>query len=333
MSTSEVTSFVLGDTSYPKATHPIDAAQFWRLKSSASAIVDLWEYEHLFEIFALAYVDLEGYMLSLALDMKYQGDDVVFASTQTMQRRCNLDLKVISFLTASRIFEEQGKQRVQRFRSNLGLDPIKLDELFSEQFESSFEYRVIHALRNYSLHSQPPVHLLSYKHSLESEAGKFTDGNSTRTRVTVEPTLSIDQLVDDEKIRKKTRQELSDLGYTELDLKFYIRGFVQCISAVRNQVHQLTHNELSVSLKELELAESSFWDIHSRSPVWLSVWRNVNGKKIDDTLVWYEHFRFVAEARKKWRGLATTQRNYISSELTRLPGKHPNQSDDVWVSQ
>jgi len=104
-------------------------------------------------------------------------------------------------------------------------DVISLDYILELKsiYEASIGYRVMDALRNYSLHHEFPVHYLT----LGSEwIGDETD---EKLRFSISPYVQTERLLRDKNFKRSVAKELSNIG-DKIELKYLVRDYVEHIS-------------------------------------------------------------------------------------------------------
>lgn len=143
----------------------IDTDRYERLKVSRPILSHALAIEEKYEIIISNFLELER--------------DAINASVSEMARnhieykdffdvRLALNIRLVNLLTAIRLYTDQLSSHICACLPSKDDTKVKIKELFATEYDSSFEYRFMEALRNYVQHSGIPVHRIS-------TGGKWTD--------------------------------------------------------------------------------------------------------------------------------------------------------------
>lgn len=203
-----------------------------------------------------------------------------------------------------------------------------VNHYFSEAFDSSIEYRVMHALRNYALHQNIPMNYLSFHSSNLNQYGHKRAGKPSRLRVTIEPMVSVKDFVAAKKVRQKTRKEVSSLGVDYLNLKFLIRGFVSLLAGIHENIRQSTQVILDDAFEDLGAAHEELRKAKGSYPRFISI----SGRGPDSELdIDYPESLRLHKVRRKWSRLKSVQRGYVSSEIVKDDNAFPLEHASIWI--
>ncbi|KEO56144.1 hypothetical protein [Thioclava pacifica] len=308
----------------------ISETKYLKLKNAATAIDLIQEVEDNFDLFASAFIELEEYQMSATIRYYYSTDRSEDLDRLFEDIRPKLNLKLVGFLTASRSYDEQIHQRADaliKISSDLEID---LRKEFSKVYNESFEYRVMYYLRNHAQHHRPPLGRLSFSHSNQWESYPKSQ-SPVRSRISINPKLNIDDLLNSKKIKQTVRGEIERLKAKHLDLKFFTRGFVQEIYKIHQTFRNSTEDELLKLLDTIKGANEDLAAFAGKAcdyPVLEKKGGNGNNEK---TLLDYSHQARVLDKRKLWAGLAWVQRGYISSEISFAADTFPKSDEEVWI--
>ncbi|MEM7243092.1 MAG: hypothetical protein AAF429_12990 [Pseudomonadota bacterium] len=306
--------------------------EFSKLEQAKVHLDLLWKLEINFSIFAKAYLEFEKCLDDINLksefeDGLYTNPDQVFYAAHE-----KINLRTVTFLVAARIYEEKALQLNERFLKYRNIDFL-VSESHSESFDSSFEYRVIQALRNFAVHEDLPIASISFGASNLRENEADPRESPSRLRSTVDPKISIDKLIESKKIRKKTKNELSDISEEFLDLKFFIRGFVEeltkCHFTLREHYSEVAEGLVS----KFDEVKSKLQKSVGREVRHVVAIRYYKNRKAQDVYIDPEFNKRVLNAKKRWMGLKNVQRTYLSSEVIAHKNKFPQVHDRILIEK
>ncbi|WP_275783133.1 hypothetical protein [Pararhizobium gei] len=123
------------------------------------------------------------------------------------------------------------------FREITGSDKAleKAKSLKSDKYDTSFEYRFMEAVRNYSQHRSFPVHSSKYGGNMNKEMSEIT--------YETEFTFDVSKVVDD-KFKTAIRSEVADRGGT-VSLKSAVRTYFADICDIHSSVKELAKHEVA----------------------------------------------------------------------------------------
>lgn len=303
--------------------------EFEKVRSSAIILESLKDIEAAYNILSESFIEFEISLLSLAAKHKYKSSEFDLVDKFFSRSFTALNLKLISCLTASRIYEEQVSRRYARI-SELSDFSGGASAIFSQVFDGSLEYRVMHALRNYALHHDLPLGYLTLNSSNFWEAGGPADGGPSRLRFTINPQIITSKLLRSDKIRAATRREIEGLCAEKLDLKYFLRGFISSISIVHENLRTETQDLVETSLQVLQRTRNEMVALKGEDTKLLVI-QIFDADGNPQQNVDYTNFIDLVDKRKLWSGLKHIQRSYISSEIHQDAKSYPNSDPDLWI--
>jgi hypothetical protein len=212
---------------------------FEDLLESRSTVVASLEFEILFSVLCETFVDFEKTLVSHAVDEIWSS---AFSSVDFIEFNVRFNTKVISILSAARSYHDQRK----RFGSRLVVDANVgvIEDIYSTEFDRSFDFRLVESLRNYAQHSDLPVNFVSILRKNLSE-GNFGEGERSVGRITVHPTFSKRKiLARRDKLRGATMDELQDRQGENLCAVSYLRSYASSIMKCHAQARELVSSRL-----------------------------------------------------------------------------------------
>ncbi|QPZ91697.1 hypothetical protein [Thioclava electrotropha] len=310
----------------------ISESRFEEVKNAASRINLIWDVEENFDLFARAFVELEKYQMTAALQYYYSARDPEGVDELFEETRPQLNLKLVALLTASRAYEEQLHQRASCLRKLTENSEIEFKGAFSNAFDASFEYRVMYNLRNHAQHQRPPLGRLSFSHSSQWKSEPRHE-SPARSRISINPKLNTEELINSKRFNQKVRDEINGLNLKHLDLKFFTRGFIQEIYKIHQHFRRTTENDLQKFLGILKVENERLSILAGQScdyPVLEKIDENGNRER---TLIDYAHQARILAKRKHWTGLEWVQGGFISSEISYSNDTFPRSHEKIWVAK
>ncbi|WP_170517390.1 hypothetical protein [Ruegeria atlantica] len=322
--------FLLAEGFLGGKTVEIDEDRFNEILYAKNVIKPIWEVEDTFALLANAFIEFEEYLISVGIRYFYQRDMQRDADHFFDDVRQNLNLKLISVLTASRMYEEQLHRRMSSLSKLVG-EEIDLRSSFRAVFDGSLEYRVMYALRNHALHNQLPLGAISIGDYKLSSTGNLRDDAPTRLRITVDPKISVEDFCNSDKINARIRDEVNALGFRHLDLKFFARGFLMCLARCHQDFREATESVLEDALDELHSADHHLQITKGELPKYTTLICR-KGEQVEGHDIDYSKNSRIVEIRKYWSGLRWIQRGYISSEVKASKNTYPRAHEEIWIA-
>lgn len=312
------------------ATLNIDHAKALEINHAIEALRVFDAIERLFSLVANAYLDFEKYLVVNALEFSLGAHadlDMLDVEVQFETARDRMNLLLLSLLNSHSAYCDQIPQLLKDLPSFEGLIK-KQKELLSEAFDNSLEYRIFCGLRNYAQHRELPIYGLNYGSLNQLKTDRDFDGPS-RLRVTFSPYLSCSKLISDSKIRKKTKAELEQLKLEKLDIKTIVRGSLSAFSECQTKFREQTAGEFSNATAEIERAYLLVTEEKGSDARFLRL-RIEQTPEINTYLI-KDHSRRIEAYRSKWRGVRTTARTFISSEIVYRKDTFVAEGNGIWT--
>ncbi|SPJ23759.1 hypothetical protein [Palleronia abyssalis] len=218
---------------------------------SNAFISDLWEIEEAFRALWRAHFEFEKRQLIYALECDRQLDARLPGHEFLDTPYADLNISAQTFLSSSRVFEERIRKRIPKHKA-VGVLEADLNAIFSEKYDNSFSYRLCYALRNHAMHNSSPLHGVSLRRKRVQSADYSPKGNS-RSKVSFESTTDAEELINNEKINKKFRQELRDLLEKTHSFTAASREFLDQIIIIRKEIYERLHQHLIGSIETQEV--------------------------------------------------------------------------------
>ena len=206
-------------------TAELSSQEFEQARSARRALVSGFGFEEIFDHFLSNYLEIEMQCLA-ASAQRLVRDGGSYADFY--QRRAPINLAVVNFLSAARLYVDQVDSKVSASFYGTAGPQRHAKILLAREYDAAFEYRFVEALRNHVQHSGTAVHILntSWHNSPPSEL------QETEVRTTV--FCDRRSIAEDKKFKKRVLAECPP----EVNLLDAVRQYVMSISAVHRELRQ-----------------------------------------------------------------------------------------------
>ena len=233
----------------------IEEGEYLLLQRSRPVLNAAFSFEENYDLLVGNYLELENASLTLTAEsivrwrQEYQD---MFAL------RAQLNRRMVNFLSAARLFVDQLPQRIEQCGGNK--DEIKAK--LSAEYDASFEYRFMEALRNHVQHSGSAVHSLSI-------GGKWHPPKErTRNVFTVQAFTQKRFLILDKTFKKPTLKECPD----KVEVLFATRRYLESLSAVHDFARQHIEKTVAEARKAFAEAIERYIDFSKESAIGLAAY-------------------------------------------------------------
>lgn len=304
--------------------------------STIGAMLDL---EELFSIVALSGIEIERYLLNLSLDDLVNPDD---DSNRWLDVRYRTNLLIMSFLNSVQAYHSQRPQL-------LGLSPQlqalkeEVERVYRRMHKSSFEYRVMEALRNHAQHARLPLGGIRHGSTKEWKDDDTSYGIPLRQRHVTAPYFDVPTILRyPEKINKNVLDELKNLNHDSLDARYFMRTYLSQLAMCHETVRELCNDARKhayVLLKDLpdlfrDAAKSDPGD--TRHLFIVEVGGEIDPATLKEKIT---AKRFVGAelcdrldyALAKWTTLRSFGWMYVSSQLIATQGWSTGTNQAIWI--
>lgn len=136
----------------------ISETKYNALLESKNIISACIEVEHLFSLMPISYFEFERTIFDNTLH--YLIGTHPIEDTEYLFRDIgdSLNLKILTLLNAGQAYKQQLPQRLKAIEKAYPEIKQKVKDQFNQAYDSSFEYRIMEALRNHSQHSSLPLY-------------------------------------------------------------------------------------------------------------------------------------------------------------------------------
>lgn len=306
----------------------ISEDDYEEVKRFREVVVTAFSIEETFSLAAHSYIDFEKTLMSASLEWGLEDNDYAPHNDFFDHWREVINLKTLSILTAGNAYTEQMEKLAKRGDIR-GFDWQSYDPQRCSVFDSDLCYRVMCAVRNFSVHQKPPITGISGGIKNESASGKLVEGDPWRQRLTCNPVIRTAPLLASKKIRQETRLEIAQLDAEGIDLKIFMRGYVESLFALHSIVRDLTESHLEEALKSILVWNDRLSEVKNEQCKHAYVGEKNAGT---NTALYIDATRLtrIQEKRQMWGKLKGLKRRYISSEITQRNGISLGDIGDLW---
>ena len=214
----------------------IDPEEYKSYLEAKAQLIETILFEEKMQYVLSNYRDYEEYLLRAALT-DLMGEKKTYHEFQ--RERGEINRMVVNFLASARAYLDHGGHHLQKI---LQVDTVPnfFPSIKANQYDSSFSYRMMEALRNYTQHRGFPIHMVSFKRSWvgETESEKSLE-------FTIAPKIQVEEVVADKKFKRSVAKELEDKG-ERLALTQMLRDYVERLS----HIHGITQKEIQESSQQ-----------------------------------------------------------------------------------
>jgi len=219
----------------------LSAEAFALAKNSKFNFMMLLEIEEKLDIFLENYAEYERELLSLALQRSIFFDpswSSVISDIHTVNRR------LANLLTTGRLYIDQVGHEVKEVYGPDSSVSKALRGLLDSEYSGSLGYRSMEMLRNHIQHRALPVYRIDYPN--KTTLSDYIDGQRriTGIRWAVTPSLRVDALKEDRKIKRPVLDELAGIG-EYVPVTPLVRQYVESIGRIHEKLREITSKDLA----------------------------------------------------------------------------------------
>lgn len=286
---------------------PLAEADYDRIRRCQRILREVLSVEQKFDLLIDNYLAFETHLLDLsAREMLRDGTDWA----QLQDQRNQINGRVLNLLSACRLYIDHCKHHIGTVQFEASDLKATVVSLFSAEYDLSFGYRFMEALRNYVQHRGYPVH------------GVIYDGrravNDSGFVFRVSPYLDVTQLEEDGKFKAAVLTEVKGLGPPRIDLKSLAREYIGGLSKVHEAIRRQLRNVVSESDLTVRkmIDEYQNADPPEGSILGLAAVRREHSAYSDPIPLFEDLLDYRASFEKKNRVLTNLARRFVTGEAT-----------------
>lgn len=229
-----ITSIIMGFSGFIE----INEDEYERIKAARDNLIELLLLEETLDLVTENFQEYEAELLVIASrNMIFPDTDDVSMSHQ----RILVSRRIVNLLSASRMYLDQCAHHLNNIYGENSENAKLAKKETSSQYDSSFGYRLMEALRNYVQHRGFPIHSIMF-------SGEWLDIDSeaeSRLHHSVIPRISVTELASDEKFNQTVLKEMLTVQNKEIiDVRPLVREYVEGIGKIHEKIRELTRDDL-----------------------------------------------------------------------------------------
>lgn len=230
----------------------IDSEEYKVYLEAKDQLIESILFEEKMQYVLSNYRDYEEYLLRAALT-DLMGEKKTYHEFQ--RERGEINRMVVNFLASARAYLDHSAHHLKKIlRSDTVPDFFPASK--KTHYDSSFSYRMMEALRNYTQHRGFPVNMISFKRSW---VGEIEAENSLE--FTIAPKIRVEELLADKKFNQKVASELKHKG-EQVALTPILRDYVERLSdihgAAQVEIQESSQVALDIVSSALDRVKSEF---------------------------------------------------------------------------
>ncbi|WP_413662946.1 hypothetical protein ACG1BZ_17515 [Microbulbifer sp. CNSA002] len=248
----------------------ISSEEFHKIKLSRETLNYALSIAEKFEILLSNYLDLEKEILSISADSLVSSPS---NHIEFFQNRISTNRRIVNLLTSTKLYVDQVPSHVKSIFSGVEDKFKEAQSYFNEEYDASFEYRLMEALRNHVQHNGLAVHSTSYPF-------KWTDEEESRIELKTQIFVSKIELSKNKKFKKSTLNEMPE----KYDLLLAARGYVGSLSIIHSKIVGLIEEVSNQSRNTIDLSIEKYVKESDGLKVGLSAFKLKEAEPISDII-------------------------------------------------
>lgn len=294
----------------------ISKNEFERIYKSKNIVTGLMSFELKFNILFECYRRLEIEMFEMAFDLTIKDD---FSRQISSEIVINLNQNLLSFLTAVRAYHDQRPQDLAAFSTPESPWAEKANGVFHSIFNLIFEYRVMEAVRNHAQHHRLPIERFYTGASRDK-----TEKSISELRYTIDPEINLIELAKNNKLNKRTREEISELGVEWMDIKLALRRYVSGLAQGHNEVRSMIFDMFEDAKAVYAEFADRYKSRHASDNGAIFVMAYSEPEICEPIYLGLDVIAEVDRMYKLHLSAKNLEKRYVSTEIVRYHPKHPS---------
>ncbi len=274
--------------------------RYKRLKVSRPILIHALAIEEKYEILISNFLELERDAINASVSGMVRNH---IEYKDSFDVRLALNIRLVNLLTAIRLYIDQLSSHICACLPSKDDTKAEIKKLFATEYDSSFEYRFMEALRNYVQHSGIPVHrILSVR--------KWTDIDDGLLEYSIYFGTQKKELLLDGGFKKQILDEMPD----EVNLQSASRSYVEAISRIHMHAREMIDEVVESSRLKIERAIRDYMVVYEKEPIGLHAYEYQGEEKIDEVLVLLKWDDIRQELVRRNSELVNLRKRYVTSE-------------------
>lgn len=235
---------------------PINQTKYERLKECKRILFAAFAIEEKYELLVSNYNEFETQLLKSSLSslMNRRGD----IYHDGFEERLLFNRGIVNLLSSAKmIFDQAGNHvRICLPDENREELKVKVESLYSMEYDKYFEYRFMSALRNYVQHRGLAVHVVKHgmRRTAQDDSGRVEFSLAILARKT--------DLDGDKIFKRSVYNEMP----SEVNLIYSTRIFLESISKVHLEIREMVKTSVNLARKEIEETLSNYSKVIGEEP-------------------------------------------------------------------
>jgi hypothetical protein len=213
----------------PSASINSDEAEFNACASAVEGLLYICDAEEKYENLIENYIEWESAISQHTLRQMVSFE---FGYNEVQASRKLAARKLANLLASARLYLDSLPKDTKKILPDNNGALAQIKEAASIQYDARLSYRLMEALRNYSQHSDLPIH------GITTHASRDSVEPSTLS-FAVLPVLDYEQLAQDKNFKRTVLEEISKLE--KIDLKSMVREYIEGLSTVHSAFRMITN--------------------------------------------------------------------------------------------
>lgn len=278
----------------------IDQERFGQLKTSRPVLSHALAIEEKYEIIISNFLELEREATNASISEMVRNR---IEYKDFFDVRLALNIRLVNLLTSVRLYTDQLSSHICACIPQKDIIKTEVKCLFSTEYDSSFEYRFMEALRNYVQHSGIPVHRIS-------TGAKWTELDDGLSEYSLYFGTQKKELLLDGGFKKLVLDEMPD----EVNLRAATRIYIEAISRIHKQAREKIEEIVNTSRLYFDRAIRDYMVIYEKEPIGLYAYEYKGEEKTDEVLVLTKWDDVRRELVKRNSELVNLRKRYVSSQ-------------------
>jgi len=278
----------------------IDQARFEELKASRPILTHALAIEEKYEIIISNFLELEKESTNASISEMVRNH---IEYRDFFDVRLALNIRLVNLLTAVRLYTDQLSSHICACIPFDDKVKAEVKAFFSVEYDASFEYRFMEALRNHVQHSGIPVHRIS-------TGAKWTDLENGILEYSLYFGAQKKEIAEDNGFKKLVLDEMPD----EVNLRSAVRSYIEAISRIHRQAREKIESIVDSSRQSLDRAIRDYMVIYENEPVGLYAYEYRDEEKVNEVLILTKWDDIRRELVKRNSELLNLRKRYVTSQ-------------------
>jgi len=277
-----------------------DQERFEELKTSRPILTHALAIEEKYEIIISNFLELEREATNASVwEMVRNHIDY----KDFFDVRLALNIRLVNLLTAVRLYTDQLSSHVCACIPSDRKLKADIKTLFSAEYDASFEYRFMEALRNHVQHSGIPVHRVS-------TGAVWTDLEDGLLEYSLYFGAQKRELSQNNSFKKNILDEMPE----EVNLRLASRKYIEAISRIHRQAREKIESIVESSRLSFDRAIKDYMVIYEKEPTGLYAYAYRGEEVIDEVLILTKWDDVRRELVKRNSELVNMRKRYVTSQ-------------------